>query len=107
MENGKPVPPPVPPKITPELVMPDVPEATLFCHRFFVQMAFPVPDQLRPGQAKITPQVANIACAKEKCMLWNSDAAECWEKTAFKGQARAGELAYAKLNDVSIEGGGQ
>jgi hypothetical protein len=90
--------------IVPPPLVPEVP--ALMCHKFFVQMAIPQPDRLDPRKANIVPQVANIQCIKEKCMLWNEAENECWEKTAFKAQALQGEWAHAQRNDVSIPGGG-
>lgn len=73
------------------------------CHRFFVQMAFPVPDKLMPNKMNVAPQVANFDCMGEACMLWNEEEKECWEKTAAKGQALQGQYAFNKMNDVHME----
>lgn len=99
MENGH--------SKSPELIVPDsVKEAfQLICHRFYIPIAIPVPDSnaLNQRGMKLQATISNVHCIREKCMLWNSDAGECWEVSAFKGQALAGQLAYNKLNDVHME----
>jgi len=96
MDNGHSNPPEI---ITP----PSLKDAfVLTCHRFFAPVVFPEPDKLDPRRANIIPRMGNFPCIREKCMMWNSVAGECWDVTAAKGQALAGELAYAKLNDVHV-----
>lgn len=92
-----------PPSIDPKIIVPEVPaaETVIFCHRFYVPMAIPKQDALDPRKATMVPQVANVSCCKERCMLWNEKASECWEKSAFRAQA---EIAYVKANDISASG---
>lgn len=89
--------------IIPPALVPEIPP--LMCHKFFVGMAFPQADRLDPRKATVQPQVANIPCIKERCMLWNDAEGECWEKTAYKAQALQGEWAHAQRNDVLINNG--
>ncbi len=85
-----------------EVSTPIIPETAveLLCHKFFVGMAFPIPDPLRPGMAKVDPKVATFPCFRAKCNLWNAEAGECWEKTAFKAQALQGQWAFAQRHNV-------
>jgi hypothetical protein len=79
----------------------------LICHRFYIPIAVPVPDTTvlagKQGM-RLQATISNVHCIREKCTLWNPDAQECWDVSAAKGQALAGQLAYNKLNDVHIQG---
>ncbi len=77
---------------------------SLTCHRFFAPVVFPEPDRIDPRKANITPRLGNFPCIRDRCMMWNSEAGECWDVSAAKGQALAGQYAYNKINDVHIEG---
>jgi hypothetical protein len=79
---------------------------TVFCHRFFAPLVIQAPDPLNARMMRVTAQVANVACVKEKCMMWNPDKGECWDVSAAKGQALAGQFAYNRMNDVRIDTGG-
>ena len=72
--------------------MPDEkPPESLACHRFYVPLAYPEPVMDGLGKPKrnlsgqiemqVKPQVANSQCLGAKCMLWNSDRLECYDKT--------------------------
>lgn len=100
--------------IVPQIIVPPKPveqdPAVLTCHRFFAPVVVPEPTAYAPnGQVTgvtIMPRMGNFPCIKGKCMLWNDEKSECWDRTAAKGLALMGEFAYAKLNDVTIDGGG-
>lgn len=78
----------------------------LICHRIYAPVVIPEPDKVVPNKLNITPRFGNFSCMKERCSLWNSDAQECYDVTQAKGLALLGQLAFNKLNDVSIDGGG-
>ena len=103
MENGHSKTP-----IVPEIIVPPPPDLppTLMCHRFFAPVVVPQPDRLDPRKMNIQANLGNFACIREKCTLWNAEAKECWDVTARKGQAYAGQYAFNRMNDVSIDGGG-
>lgn len=76
------------------------------CHRFFAPIAIPEQDPLNPHRANVTPRLGNFPCILDRCMMWNEQAGECWEKTAAKGQAMAGQYAFNMMNDVSVPNSG-
>ena len=98
MENGKDKPI--------ELIVPapvGTPEPAKICHIFFAPVVVPEPDRIKPGAFNVIPRMGNFPCMGVKCTLWNNDAHECWDVSAKRGQAQAGEYAYAKRNDVVID----
>jgi hypothetical protein len=94
--------------IAPEIIVPEPTNAPvpLMCHRFFAPVVVPQPDRIDPRRVTIQANLGNFACIGAKCTLWNAEAKECWDVTARKGQAIAGQYAYNRMNDVTIEGGG-
>lgn len=81
--------------------MPNDPGKT--CHKFFVPVFFPQQDRLNPNAVQMVTNVSNVFCIKEKCMMWNEEAGECWDVSAARGQAQSGDYAYAMRNNVMIE----
>ncbi len=85
---------------------PVTPQTELTCHRFFAPVVIPEPDPLNPRNLNIRPRMGNFPCIKEKCMLWNPEGAECWDRTQAKALSLLGQFAFNKMNDVSIDNGG-
>lgn len=83
------------------------PERTLkTCHRFFAPVVLPEMDPLNPRKVNVTPRLGNFPCIEGRCALWNAEKSECWDVSAARGQATAGEYAFNLMNDVHIENGG-
>ena len=79
------------PLVHPARVMPKSKPSEVFCHKYGIPMAFPVPSQLNPKEMNINAQFARVPCCKEQCALWNAAGAEgegeCWDVSAAKAQA--------------------
>jgi hypothetical protein len=78
----------------------------LVCHRMYIPIAIPVQDPLNPRAAKMQATISNVHCVKEKCTLWNAEAGECWDVSAKRGMALAGQIAYDKATFQRITSGG-
>ncbi len=83
-------------------------EKEMTCHRFFAPVVVPEPDPLNPRNLNIRPRMGNFPCIKEKCMLWNADKTECWDKTQAKALEVISQYAFNLMNDVStgVDSGG-
>lgn len=91
----------------PDIIVPEGKKTVeLMCHRIYAPVVVPEQDPLNPKMAKITPRFGNFGCVKDKCTLWNKEALECYDVSQAKSMALIAEYAFAKLNDVHIEGGG-
>lgn len=79
------------------------PLPTLVCHRWPVPMAIPTPTGKKnlAGQLEmgVTPNVGNVYCVKENCMMWNPDRAECFDKTQARALSRIADNYIAPHGD--------